>query len=686
MFRMLWYGLSAGLVAGSVVGAGEALYVLQASTPSEYQALAYGTVLYGLIGGCIGLAIGVALAPFHARIQPARAWTMASSGVACSLGFFILRYIVNKAVYAEQGVPMVTTLGLAGALGMASIVWVWIGTNILIKTPLRMIPTTKGTVVLWGGGIAASMLFSLAPAPGAAGAMAPKKQQAPDFAQKPDVILILVDTLRADALSVYGGPADASPALAAFAGDAIAFDQFITSASWTRASTASLMTSLSPSTHTCELKNSALPSMVKTLAEVMQDAGYVTGGLPNNANVTGAQGFGQGFDWFPYNPEYPLGAAESTYALSMYSLVRKVWTHIDTKKRVEEYYQPAEKQLARASEFIAANQGSRYFLFVHLMEPHDPYFTHPWTGEAYGRAEHPNPDPGLLPKLKAMYAGEVSHADAEIGTFLASLKADGRYDDALIIVTADHGEEFLEHGGWWHGTTLYDEQIRVPLLVKLPGKARAGTRVPWQVRQIDLAPTIAELAGLTPAPTWQGRMLFDDRFEDDLKLMSPPVVEVEEPVDPAAPVLSADPATPAPPAWTAPTWANHPASRDALAEQDFEGYDLEALRRGGKKVIEALRTPIDNARHQPPVQYYDLMSDPTEQHNLAGSGEANEAAMRAALDSMVEQKKSVAVTAEQHNRSAAETARLCALGYLSGPDCDSTPEEKKEDAANPGEQ
>ncbi len=684
MVRMLWCGLSAGLVAGSLVGAGEALYVLQASTPAEYQAFGYGAVLYGLIGGGIGAAIGVALTPFHTRIQPARAWTMASSGVACSLGFFILRYIVNKAVYAEQGVPMTTTLGLAGALGVGSIAWIWIGTNILIKTPLRMIPTVKGTAVLWGGGIAAASLFSVAPAPGAGGDMAPKKQQAPDFAQKPDVILLLVDTLRADALSVYGAPADASPALAAFAGESVLFEQFITSASWTRSSTASLMTSLSPASHTCELKNSALPSMVKTLAEVMQDSGYVTGGLPNNANVTGAQGFGQGFDWFPYNPEYPLGATESTYALSMYSLVRKVWTHIDTKKRVEQYYQPAEKQLVRAHEFITKNAGSRYFLFVHLMEPHDPYFVHPWTGEAYGRAEHPSPDPELLPKLKGMYAGEVLHADTEIGTFLTTLKAEGRYDDALIIVTADHGEEFLEHGGWWHGSTLYDEQIRVPLLVKLPGGARAGTRVPWQVRQIDLAPTIAELAGLTPDPTWQGRMLFDDRFEGDMALMSPPVVESVEPVEPT---VAADAvAAPDLPPWTAPTWANHPASRDALAEQDFEGYDLEALRRGGKKLIEALRTPAGNARRQPPIQYFDLMVDPGEQTNLAGEGEANEAAMRAALGSMVEQRQSVAVTAEAHTRDAAETARLCALGYLSGAECDSEGEEQKKDAANPGEQ
>jgi hypothetical protein len=78
--------------------------------------------------------------------------------------------------------------------------------------------------------------------------------------------------------------------------------------------------------------------------------------------------------------------------------------------------------------------------------------------------------------LHDLYRGEVKHADEEIGRFFAQLKADGLYDNALVIVTADHGEEFFEHGGWWHGTTLYDEQVHVPLLVKLPNNARAGTR------------------------------------------------------------------------------------------------------------------------------------------------------------------------------------------------------------------
>ncbi len=662
--QKLGNGLGAGLCAGSAVGALEALFVLQSSAPSEYQAFGYAWTLYGLIGGAVGLGVGMALAVVARKMSAAMVWCLAFGAVVFPLGFVIGRYIVNKVVYAEQGVPMVATLALAAGLGVACLVGLWLGNNLLTKTPLKVLLSAKGNGVAWVGGLGLAWIFALSPAPGGQGTISPKKAQGAEFASRPNVIVILVDTLRADALSVYGAPADASPALAEFAKDGVVFEQFVTSASWTRASTASLLTSLAASTHTCEQKSSALPPAVVTLAEQMSEGGYATGGLPNNANVTASQGFGQGFDWFPYEPSYPMMARESTYALSMYQLVRKqVYLRLVKAKRVEDYYTPAEAQLSRAKAWVSANKAQKNFLFVHLMEPHDPYFTHPYDGQGIGRAEFPDPPPDWSEKLKGLYRGEVQWVDSELGTFFTDLKASGYYDDAVIVVTADHGEEFLEHGGWWHGTTLYDEQVHVPLIVKLPGNQYAGSRVPWQVRQVDVAPTVAALAGIDKHPTWQGDDLFTDTFDADLALSSPPpppeVPDDGEQVVVEVPLV----------AWAPPTWANHPASRDALSEQDFEGYDLQSLRRGGKKLIEAVRVPASNPRVQPPIQYFDLMSDPAEAQNLAGSGSGDEAALRAAVQSMVEDRKAKSVGAVTHEMDDAEKCRLCALGYLSGDDC-----------------
>ncbi len=662
-------GLGAGLCAGSAVGAIEALYVLQSAAPSEYQAFGYAWTLYGLAGGLVGAGVGALLALVARRMSPATAWTIAFSAVVGPLGYLIGRETIDKVVYAEQGVPRDVAAGLAAALTLVCLVGTWLGGNLLEKTPLRVLMSLKGTTVGWGGGFALAWIFALSPAPGAVGNIAPREAQGPEFASRPNVILVMIDALRADALGTYGATTGATPALDAFAGESVVFEQFVTSASWTRSSTASLFTSLAPSSHSCEHKSAVLSPAVTTLAEQLGEAGYATGGLPNNANITAAQGFGQGFDWYPYEPSYPLWASESSYALSLYQLLRtRVYARLVTARRVEDFYAPAETQLQRANRWLEANAAQKSFLFVHLMEPHDPYFRHPYDGEAVGRVEDPWPAETEAEHLRELYRGEVRWVDAALGTFFDELRARGLYDDAAIIVTSDHGEEFFDHGGWWHGTTLYEEQVHVPLIIKLPRGERAGARVTWQVRQVDVAPTIAALASVDKHSAWQGDDLFTDTFDDDLALASPP-----PPPDPELDPATGELRVPMPPPWTAPTWATHPASRDALSEQDFEGYDIQALRRGGKKIIEAVHVPPGNARQQPPVQFFDLVADPRELKNLAGSGSGEEAALRAAVESMVEERKAKSVEAMARAADEAETCRLCTLGYLTGADCSTCP-------------
>ena len=412
----------------------------------------------------------------------------------------------------------------------------------------------------------------------------------------------------------------------------------------------------SPSTHTCDTKAAILPEEVVTLPEVLQAAGFITGGVPNNINITRSFNFQQGFDWFAYQePTYLFGATASASRLSMYNVVRKLRDrYTGGATCVETSYQPAEKVLSAAERFIEANEGRRWFLFIHLMEPHDPYFEHPLNGKAYGHAEHEHPDPALTDYLKTTYAGEVTHVDARIGEFVDWLKDRKLYDPTLLVVTADHGEEFFEHGGWWHGTTLYDEQIHVPAILKLPGQAHGGVRVPWQVRQIDLPASIAEAMGVELPVTWQGKPLLDTHFQRFAAPRIPVPADIMAPVG-TPPQLQDSPLDL--------PWGLNPASRPALSEEDFEGNRLSAIRAGGWKYVEANE---GNRRGLPSVDVFDLAVDPQEKRNLTGIDAERQGQLSRMLMAEIEAAASVRVKGSGNVIDDTTRSRLEALGYMDG--------------------
>jgi arylsulfatase A-like enzyme len=171
---------------------------------------------------------------------------------------------------------------------------------------------------------------------------------------------------------------------------------------------------------------------------------------------------------------------------------------------VRNFYQPAEVVTERAQQWLQAHRDERFFLFLHYMETHDPYFEHPYNGYAIARVNTPNPSPDLAPEMLRLYDGEIAHLDQYVGNLMAWLKQAGLYDDTFIVFTGDHGEEFYEHGGWWHGTALYDEQIHVPLLFKMPGSSHAGEVDTDLARTLDLAPTLLRAAGIDAPKTMQG--------------------------------------------------------------------------------------------------------------------------------------------------------------------------------------
>ncbi len=301
--------------------------------------------------------------------------------------------------------------------------------------------------------------------------------------EAPLAVVYLVDTLRADHTTPYGYARDTTPELGHFAKDAVVFDAAISAAPWTKPSVGSLFTSLMPGEHgAIQLRDPLNPHLV-TLSEMMKSKGYVTGAaIANSVIFSAGTNFEQGFDCF-------AGLHDRNDRIS---------------KKVE-----AGGVVDAALAWLAQSAGLPGFLYVHTMDPHVPYAPPPPFDRKYLPAPvpgHPGRDPRtdyLEPedreRMIAQYDGDIAYGDQEFGRFVRELKTRGLYDRALIVFLADHGEEFQDHGGWLHGRSVFDELVRVPLIVKFPEGRHAGTRVQQQVRVLDVLPTVLAEMGL-PVP------------------------------------------------------------------------------------------------------------------------------------------------------------------------------------------
>jgi arylsulfatase A-like enzyme len=687
--RNLIQGAAGGLLGGSLLGLGEALYQASTAGAPDHLAPFYGWILYGLIGLGFGLVGGVLLTVverFYRFGKGAEAMAF-GAGAATAIGpmlAFILLYVVNKEVYAEAGIPMMGKLAILGTVGLAMVLELTVGVAML-NGPLGFLLKGPGILGTWGAVAAAGLGFSFVPAgddPWAGLGGAPMDDA---LKSKPDILLIAVDTLRADHLGTYGKEGGISPVIDAIAADGVVFEQHIAQASWTRSSFASLWSSRIPSSHVTDKKASRMPDELVLLSEALQEAGVQTGNLANNINVTSSFNFDQGYDVFLYeSPAYPFGASESVFGLTFYKVVHKLAEKFGPKvgigKQVETFYQPAEKVLADAQRYIEGSADQRWFLGVHLMEPHDPYFEHPYlmgkgdaefNGKGYARAEHESPDPKDAEYLKQVYVDEIRHMDKKLAPFIDWLKSTGRYDDLMIVLTADHGEEFNEHGGFWHGTTLYDEQIHIPLIVKLPKGELKGTRVAWQSRAIDVAPTIAAAVGAPKAEGWQGSDLLGDvrtavqkaaeaekaAAEREAKLAAVRAVLAATPDDAAAlaELTTLEAAPVAPPALV---------HRFAVSEEDFEGNVVAAARDGQHKLITAAPGGPRGLREQ---ELFDIVADPGETKPLTDAAKATDLADK--LKAVVSGAEAGAAKSNEATISEADREALCALGYLDPETC-----------------
>lgn len=317
-----------------------------------------------------------------------------------------------------------------------------------------------------------------------------------ELRRQPNILIYLVDTLRADRLGCYGSTAGLTPEIDAFAGNAILFETAIAQSSWTKASVASVFTGMWPVRHGAVKRPNKLAEEAVTLAEMLRDAGYATTAFVANPNVSDRFGFDQGFENFTYY--------------------------------LREDMNPSDELTEKARAWINGRPGddSRpFFLYLHNIDPHDPYSPPPEYLRRHA-AEVPDAfvkniakifgemtngrrpvSPKALERLEALYDGDIAYNDQNFGTLINFLRQAELYDDTLILFLSDHGEEFYEHKHLRHGRALFEESTRIPMILKLAG-SETDLRIKEPVQHIDILPTLLAYLGLDVPTQVEGRNLF----------------------------------------------------------------------------------------------------------------------------------------------------------------------------------
>lgn len=448
-----------------------------------------------------------------------------------------------------------------------------------------------------------------------------------------NVVLISLDTLRADHLSSYGHSRETSPRLDALAAEGVLFRRAVSQAPWTVPSQMSVMTSLYPSSHRVNQGYDkfiaysekgggyrVLPSTVPTLAGVLREHGYRTVGITGGASVSGELGFDHGFD---------------VYQTRYFNLTTNLQTELfQTLDEIESV---------------------PFFLFLHTFEIHTPYTRLGYVEDLISKSDFQGikktqeefkgakiwpqterylKERGLYTKdvIEALYDGGIRHADDFLGSFFDELKRRDLYDRTLFVVYSDHGEDFGDRDDdpalfAKHGHSVYQELVHVPLIVRMSGGINPGVVMDSIVELVDVAPTILDLVGIQPPVEMQGHSLKDlmgGRAAGD-------------------------------------TWA--------LSEATGKGLEMKGFQYGPYKYIAAFEPGADGERggvSSAPVweKMFNLEQDPREQRSLASKESKRLRMMRGRLFKIFSELESVSTDSEAPRISEDVEKELRALGYI----------------------
>ncbi len=301
----------------------------------------------------------------------------------------------------------------------------------------------------------------------------------------PNVLVVVLDAARADHFGTYGYERDTTPHIDAFARDAVRYETAIAESAYTFASTAALMTGLPPA-ETGLLSPQRLGPDLRLLAEVAEAAGRLAVGYSENPYITRYFGFEQGFTLLD---EAVAVGRKSQRPVDSHAGIARLFTRLDYER------------------------DRPFFAYVHLLRPHNPYAPpEGFAGRFGSRADRRvdgstatllaldegkrEPQPGQMENIIALYDENLAYGDALFGEILAGLRERGRLANTVVVLTSDHGEAFLEHGRMLHTHTTYDEMIRIPLIVRIPGGEGGSVDAPVQLA--DLGTALARVLGNEP--------------------------------------------------------------------------------------------------------------------------------------------------------------------------------------------
>ena len=451
----------------------------------------------GALGFVLGLALGVVDGALVLHAEPALA------------GAFLRRLGTMAVALAIDGVA------LAGVFIAAALV-----------VPVLRRPTSRVAIGALAGGAAVAVFAAVAIA------WVGPDGRSDDGTDRPNVLLISIDTLRPDRLSVYGHDRETSPRLDGLARSGVLFEQARSTASWTLPAHASMLTGLEAMSHGAIGHRDALSTDLVTLAERFRDAGYWTGawvGTDTYGYVGADFAFDQGFALYAHQrlPRRHLG---SLLARRLERAHRRIALG---------FLGNAEVQVDAMVDWLEGQRRTPFFAFLHLYDVHSRFEGLPYrapepfserfcgdTAEDYDgcadgkcasdrlaamTAGAPPPPRDEIDDMLCHYDGAIAYVDAELGRLFDRLEALGLADRTIVVVTSDHGEAFFEHGLPLH-VTLHEEVGRIPLIIRAPGVV-SGKRATGSVGLVDLAPTILELAGLDPMADVDGVSLASDLLD-----------------------------------------------------------------------------------------------------------------------------------------------------------------------------
>jgi arylsulfatase len=499
------------------------------------------------------------------------------------------------------------------------------------RSLLRKVVVGAGTSVLLLGTALAALHMSR----GLAERVEPPVSSALAEQDRPNIILISVDTLRADCPGFDGGRAR-TPNMDALARESVLFERAYSVSPWTRPAFASLFTSRYPSDVGVGrvlgregVGTDAVPYVwdadLDTGVEILQRAGYLTAAVVTNPNLTTMANADQGFDAFFHvtrsmqKPPARMVSYKLLGALLGGPLQRRLTDAVSSYT-----LQRAERVDVAAEAMLRSLLPRPALLWVHYMDPHDPYDA-PTAGPEFQIAPNRTHTLASLQFLTAAsrqrmqeaYIREIEYFDNWLGSLIDRLKARDLWDESIVVFLSDHGEEFWDHGSWGHGQSLYNEQLRVPLMIHLPDSNR-GRRVEAPVSLLDVFPTLLALCGAEPHPEMEGR--------DRSALLS------------------------------------------GGGSDGFEIF-LETCMMGSiRKGIMNDRFKLIHDSSGDSYRLYDMVADPAERHNIMGRVQTPEISrLRGRLDSFTE--RSLASMADYSGREAGETPpelrdQLRDMGYL----------------------